>query len=173
MFELFDYIDTRSFSSAWFWFVLAITWSLLSYRTLNVPHDMIIKALKGDERAMQETELLANISARRNRQFYVHGGGLGTGFIFFVLGVAGTFGIVYRYELAQGIFVFFLPLQIVWLMAIRLSFRIEAEGLTGADLCYALLRRRFWNQVLGILVICVAMMWMIYSIATTTVYWIR
>lgn len=171
LFELISYVDPKTFQSAWFWILLAVTWSVMSFRTLNVPYDMIISALKGDQGALADTEMLSGISARRNRRFFTNGGGLGTGIVFFILGVAGTFGLFYSYELAQGIFLFFLPVQIVWLMSIRLSFRIEKDDLAGEDLCKALLRRRFWNQVLGILVISIAMMVMIYNIATKTVYW--
>jgi len=169
--ELFTYIDPKSFQSAWFWIMLSVNWSAICMRTLNVPYDMMVRGLNGDERAMAETELLASISARRNRGFYTTGGGgLWTGILFFLLAVSATFGFIYDYELAQGIFLILGPMMLVWVFAFRLSFRIQAQDLKGEALCRALIKRRFWNQVLGILVVVVAMIFMIIDAATQTVF---
>jgi len=101
--ELFSYVDPKSFESAWFWIMLAVHWSAVCMRTLNVPYDMIVRGLNGDQKAIAETELLAGISARRNRGFYgTRAGGVWTGILFFLLAVSATFGFFYDYELAQG-----------------------------------------------------------------------
>ena len=69
----------------------------------------------------------------------------------FVLAVIGTFGFYYSYELAAASFVLIVPLIFAQVLNIRLAYRLEREGMFGAPLRRALLRRRFWNQVLGML----------------------
>lgn len=151
---------------------MTVSWSITCYRTLNVPFDMLVGATRGNTQALQDCEALALISARRNRKFLSQGGGVATAIFFFVLTGTGLLGFVYNQELAQGLFLFLMPMLLITLLAARLSFRIEAENLRGEALCKALLRRRFWNQVMGIFVMGVAMVLMVISIATKTVYWL-
>ena len=41
---IFELIDMRSFSSLWFWILLAVTWSTASHWVIGVPYDLIQRA---------------------------------------------------------------------------------------------------------------------------------
>jgi len=87
----------------------------------------------------------------------------------FGLAVVATFGFVYRYELALAAFALLFPLSIVNTMGILLAFRIERDGLTGEALRKALTRRRFWNQVIGLVSIFVASILTVFALSRNVV----
>lgn len=170
--EIFSYIDPETFQSVWFWIMLSVSWSIVCVRTLNVPYDMLVRGVNGETRALRDVDTLVEISVRRTCGFYAKSGALTIGIMFFLLATSGTFAFVYGYQVAQGIFIFLFPMMIVFFMGVRLCFQIEREGVEGQALCRKLLRRRFWNQIIGITTVAAAMVMMIINIAIKTVFWI-
>lgn len=47
---LLTFLDSRSFSSIWFWLVLAAVWTLAGRNVLGVPHDVVRRARQGKGR---------------------------------------------------------------------------------------------------------------------------
>lgn len=113
---------------------------------------MLSRADKSPQTAA-DVDAMAHIQARRVISFFSGQTArvVGVMILTFVLAVIGTFGFYYSYELAAASFVLIVPLIFAQVLNIRLAYRLEREGMFGAPLRRALLRRRFWNQVLGML----------------------
>ena len=117
----------------------------------------------------KDVEDLAHIYVRRNVGLFRKSGVWITAFVCFILAVVATFGFVYGYELALAAFALLFPLSIVNTMGILLAFRIERDGLTGEALRKALTRRRFWNQVIGLVSIFVASILTVFALSRNVV----
>ncbi len=61
MFEIFA---AASFLSIWYWVLHVVVWTLACYRTLGVPHDMLLRARRLPEIA-ERVDLLARLAAAR------------------------------------------------------------------------------------------------------------
>ena len=146
-------ISFESFSSIWFWFITSIAWSVTCHITLGVPYDLLTRAERQGGQSAEDVDQIVRIQARRLRGYF--GGStsriVGVMVLTFVLAILGTFGIYYSYELAMAIFVLIVPLIIVQILTVRLAFRLDREPLSGAPLRAVLLRRRFWNQIIGLI----------------------
>ncbi len=149
-------ISFASFTSVWYWILTGLAWSTTCHRTLGVPHDALVAAHQKGGQAARDAEEMAQIYVRRVVPLFRVGGAYILAFASFLLAVVATFGFYYNYELARAAFVLIGPLSIVSAMGIRLAFRVEREGLSGVALRRALTRRRFWNQVIGLLSIFAA-----------------
>jgi len=145
-------ISFNSFSSIWYWIITSIAWSLTCHVTMGVPYDMLTRAGRSGGQVAQDVDVLAQVHARRLAGFFE---GSTTRIVFvmvitFLLAVLGTFGFYYAYELAAAMFMLIGPLILVQALSLRLSFRVRDLGLQGEELRAALLKRRFWNQVIGL-----------------------
>ena len=142
-----------------------LVWSMTCHRTLGVPFDALVSAhQKGGQEARDAAEM-AHIYVRRVLPMFKRSGTFILTFVCFLLTILATFGFYYRYELAQAMFVLLFPLTIVNGFGIRLAYRIESEGITGEALRSALTRRRFWNQVIGLVSIFAAAVMTIFALA--------
>ena len=149
-------ISFESFSNVWFWIIISVAWSVTCHITLGVPYDMLTRG-DSSEQAAADIDTLAHVQARRAISFFEGSTTrvVGVMILTFLLAVIGTFGFYYSYELAAAAFVLIVPLLFVQFLNLRLAFRIEREGLFGEVLRRALLRRRFWNQVIGLISIVI------------------
>lgn len=146
---LFDVIDFRSFSSLWYWIVLAVTWSSASHWVLGVPFDMIVRARRHGGQALVDLEDLVRINVNRIL-FVTRASGLwAAGFVTFALSALGTLAFWYDVEFAQAVFLLALPLTLVGGLSLGTATRIETEGPRGEALVRRLLRHRFWTQAVG------------------------
>ena len=143
-------ISFSSFSNAWYWVLTGLIWSATCHRTLGVPFDAMVAAHNSGGQPAKDVEDLALIYVRRNV-------------------VLATFGFVYTYEMAQGLFALMFPLTIVHALSVRLAFRIEREKIRGAELRDVLSKRRFWNQVIGLFSIFVASILTVLSLSRSMV----
>lgn len=157
--NIFSLINMRSFSSLWFWIVVAIYWSHVSRTVLTAPHDLILRARKGDPVSREDLHALVDIHVRRSLQFTRRAGHWVVAFYAATLTLLLILAFQYRLELAQALLLLFVPMVIVRLLALRLAFRIERQRLRGLDLCRALLHCRFWVQMLGIVSIFITSVW--------------
>jgi hypothetical protein len=160
---LFDVIDFRSFSSIWYWIVLAVVWSSSSHWVLGVPFDMVFRARKQGGRAMADLEDLVRINV--DRILYVaRSAGLAlAGLVAFLLTVLAMLAFRYDAEFAQAVVLIFLPLAVVGAMTLSVAARIEAQAPVGEALCRALARHRLWTQLVGMLSIFVTAMFGMYQ----------
>ena len=143
-------IDMRSFSTLWYWVMLAVYWSLSSHWVLGVPHDMIHRARRVGGDAVTDLECLVRINTQRMlfyaREAYLPLIGV-TAFIFTVLVLLGF---LYNIEFAQALLFIFVPAIIQGLLGIRASRLIEAGEGEGEALFRRLFRHRIMTQTLGV-----------------------
>ncbi len=157
--NIFSLINMRSFSSLWFWIVLAVYWSAVTRVTLGAPYDLILRARRGDEQSVTDLQDLVRIHVRRRLEFIRRAGHWALAFNAGLMTALLLMAFHYQVEFAQALFLLFVPMLIVRVMALRLAFRVERQGLEGAALCRAMLRHRFWVQFLGLVSIFVTALW--------------
>ncbi|WP_084657711.1 hypothetical protein [Natronohydrobacter thiooxidans] len=158
--NIFGLIDMRSFSSVWYWIVLALYWSSASQSILGAPYDLIVRVRRGDNpQNAQDLNDLVAIHVRRRLTLMRRVGHWIVAFSAAVLTTIGVLAVIYRLEFAQAVMLILLPMTIVRLMGLRLAFRVEREHMEGARLCRALLTHRLWIQVLGVISIFVTAVW--------------
>ncbi len=162
-------IDMRSFSSVWFWIVVALFWSAVTQTMLGASYDVIVRARKSGGQALADMQALVEINVRRNLTVMRRIGHWIVGFIAASLAMLFMLAFVYRLELAQAIFLLLLPLTVIRLMNLRLAFRIEREHIQGDMLVRALLRHRLWIQFLGVITIFVTAVWGMLRVMTASV----
>lgn len=157
-----EVIDTRSFSSIWYWIVLAAIWSAVSRYTLGVPYDMVVRARREQEGAIADLDALAEIHIRRMRLYMEQSGLWMAGFAAFVLTGLVLLAFYYQIELAQAVVLIFIPMTLVGYLTLHTAQKIEAEGARGEDLIRRLMRHRFWTHVVGMISIFVSAMFGMY-----------
>ncbi len=167
--NVFVVIDTRSFTSVWFWIALAVMWSTVSHYTLGVPQDLISRARRRGGQDAADVDVLAHIQARRRLAVMRSAGHWVTAFVATALTVMLVLGFGYGVEIAQALFLLLFPLSLTGVLALRAAARIEAFDERGAVLWKRLSRLRFWTQVIGMLAIFVAAMWGMWQIMNTSV----
>ncbi len=140
---------TASLDNLWYWVLCVLVWSLVSNRTLGVPHDMVLRARRSPETA-ERVDLLALIAAERIGGIFDTIGvpvALLTGF---GLAMAGFIGFWQGVEVAKAAFLLLFPLAIVAYSTLRLALAVRRCRLGGAGLRRSLVLRRFWHTVIGI-----------------------
>ena len=162
-------IDIRSFSSVWFWIVVALFWSAVTQTVLGASYDVIVRARKSGGQALVDMETLVEIHVRRSLTLMRRVGHWIVAFVAASLAMLFMLAFVYGVELAQAIFLLMVPLTIIRLMNLRLSFRIERTHIHGEQLIRVLLRHRLWIQFLGMITIFVTAVWGMLRVMTATV----
>jgi hypothetical protein len=164
--NIFSLINMRSFSSVWFWVVLALYWSAASQFVLGASFDLITRARRDQGQNLHDLEMLVGIHIRRKLSLMRRAGHWIVAFAAAVLTLIVILAFVYWLEFAQAVFLLVFPMTLVRLMELRMSFRIERESLQGDKLCRALLRHRFWVQLMGVIAIFVTAVWgMLYVLS--------
>lgn len=153
----FDVIDTRSFSSLWYWILLVLVWSGASHYVLGIPYDLVMRARQ--EGGETERDLFDLVRVNVNRSLRLaQGSGLWLLAVFcFVLTSLGLLGFVYGIEVSQAIFLIVLPLAVVAGTSLRTARRIHAAD--GAGVYGMLQAQRFLNQFIGLIAIFVTAFW--------------
>lgn len=158
---LTELIDLRSFSSIWYWIVVAILWSTASHFFMGIPFDMVQRARRAGEGTQAMADLEALVQVNRNRVLYimdVAGVGL-VGFVAFVLSILAALGFWYGVEFAQAVFLILAPMTVVGLRAVSFA-RGLRDGLPeGAELCRQIRMQRLLTQFIGFLAIMVTALW--------------
>ncbi len=162
-------IDMRSFSSIWFWIAVALFWSSVTQTILGASYDLIIRARKSGGQALKDLETLVEINTRRSTSVMRRVGHWIVAFVSANLALLFMLAFVYRLELAQAIFLLMLPLTIIRIMSLRLSFRIERSHLHGDQLIRVLLRHRLLIQFLGVITIFATAVWGMLRVMTASV----
>ncbi|MBB1497782.1 hypothetical protein [Paracoccus sp. MC1862] len=131
---LIEALDTRSFSSLWYWLMLTVTWTWVSRGALGIPPELVRSLQKrggaSDEAAA--LRLLDWVSLVTPRwQLMQDDGAVLLGVTSFVLSMLAGLGFVYG--LAQALLLLIGPLMLLGWMRLRLAARLratlaEAEG---------------------------------------------
>ncbi len=160
---LFDTISTRSFSSLWYWIVLAVAWSSASHYVMGVPYDMIQRARRQGGQALEDMEDLVRINVNRLIYIMEVSGVFLLGFVAFILTVLATLAIWYGVEFAQAVLLIAAPMTFVGWLGMRLAYRLAEEEPRAEALFKPLIRHRFWTQVVGMISIFVSAMYGMYK----------
>jgi hypothetical protein len=146
---LFQTFAAASFQSIWYWVLHVVVWTLACYRTLGVPHDMLVRARRNPE-ISAKVDVLARLSSERI-------GGIQDAFgvpiaagIGFVLAGFAALGFSTGIEAAQAAFALLLPVVIVSYSKLRLAMAVRRRGIEGTELVLALARRRVWHQFIAV-----------------------
>ncbi|MCC5974058.1 MAG: component of SufBCD complex [Rubellimicrobium sp.] len=159
---IFETISTRSFSSIWYWIILAVAWSSASHYVMGVPYDMIQRARRHGGEALEDMEDLVRINVNRAIYIIEVSGVFMLGFLGFILTMLATMAVWYRYEFAQAVLLIALPMTLVGLLSLRLAYRLAREEPRAEELFRPLVRHRFWTQVIGMISIFVTAMYGMY-----------
>lgn len=160
---LFEVIDFGSFSTLWYWIVLAVVWSTASHWVLGVPFDMVVRARRQGGAALADLELLVRINVNRLLFISRESGFWLAGIATFWLTALAVLAFWYDVEFAQALFFMVLPLTVVGLLSLAAASRIEAEAPGGDALCRLLLRQRTWTQAIGMVSIFVTAIYGMYQ----------
>lgn len=166
---IFEFIDTRSFTSIWFWIVVAVMWSTLSHYVMGVPFDMVVRARRQGGRAQQDLELMVRFQVDRRLHIAYLSGLWLVAFVAAGLTMVALLGFVYGIQLAQALFLLLMPASCVGLLGILAARRLAAAPREGEALCSFLARQRLMVQVIGVLSILVTAGWAVLTVMTTSV----
>jgi hypothetical protein len=152
---VFEVIDMRSFSNLWYWIVLAVMWSSVSYWVLGVPYDLIQQARREGGQLQQDLEELVRINTTRLLMLVERSGAIGVALLCFWGTGLGLLAFFYDVEFAQAIFLLLVPLSLVVWQSVRVSRRLVESQPDVEGLHHALIRHRRVTQVIGMLSISV------------------
>ena len=114
-------LDSRSFTTVWFWVLLILSWSVTGRGVLGVPGDVIARARREPE---GEPGLLLldwlSLSLPRWRLGPREGAVL-LGVGLFVITSLGVLGFLYGLEMAQALVLLMAPFGIILLLRLRLA----------------------------------------------------
>ncbi len=156
-------IDTRSFSSLWFWIVLVVFWSLSSHFVLGVPYDMVIRARRYGGEADQDLYDMVRVSTNRILYIVNKAAVLLICVAMFWLSIFVTLAFYYDIEFAQAMLCFYVPFLIISALSVRAARRIKATDPTGAVLQRRLLFHRLSIQALGMFFVAGTSLWGIWQ----------
>ena len=159
---LVDVIDFRSFSSLWYWIVLAVVWSSASHWVLGVPFDLIMRARRHGGQAAADLQDLTRINMGRILHIAQVSGVWVVAIVTFLLSGLLVLALWYGIEFAQALLFLALPMTLVGALGVRAAQSIEGSAAHGEDLVRRLMRHRFWTQVIGMLAIFATAMYGMY-----------
>jgi hypothetical protein len=143
-------IDFRTFSNIWYWLAVMVTWAVATHWVIGVPFDMVVRARRQGGQAAQDLDILVAINLRRLLTLSGTPAVILVGIGAFVVTAAAMLGFVYGLELAQGLFCLVFPLVFVAVLTWRSCQRLALDQQTGPALIRALVRLRFWIQLIAI-----------------------
>ena len=160
----------RSFTSIWYWIVVAVVWSTTAHWTMGVTFDAVTRARRSDGGAAQEElETLVNVKCNRLVHIIDVSGPLVVGLAFFLLTVLMILGFWYKIEIAQAVVLIAAPMSLVAFSSIHNAQEIKSSGIYGQALRTRLARIRFINQVIGLISIFITAFWGMWHNLNTTV----
>jgi len=143
-------IDFRTFSNIWYWLAVMVIWAVATHWVIGVPFDMVVRARRQGGQAAQDLDILVAINLRRLLTISGTPAVILVGIGAFVVTAAAMLGFVYGLELAQGLFCLAFPLVFVAVLTWRSCQRLALDQQTGPALIRALVRLRFWIQLIAI-----------------------
>jgi hypothetical protein len=147
--SLLRIIASAGFDSLWYWVLHVVVWTLVCYRTLGVPHDMLLRA-RHDPAVAERIALLAGLSAERIAGIHDLAGTAVAALAGFVLAALAALGFLTGLEGAQAAFVLLLPLAAITYSKLRLAVFLRGRKTPILHLVVMLSRRRFWHQTIAV-----------------------
>ncbi len=151
--NVWNLIDTGSFSNLWFWLFLGVVWSHVMHAPLGVPADLVRRAQAGDAQAAADLHALSGVRiAQADRMAELapwRAGGWA-----FVLALLAGLAVPHGSELAQAGLAVAAPLALVrWYEARAARHMAEVPDMAALIRAHAALRRKV--QAVGILAVFV------------------
>ena len=147
---LFQFFAAASFQSLWYWVLHVVVWTLACYRTLGVPHDMLLAGAPaaGGRRAGRRARAprLRRGSAASTTRSGCRSPRWPASFSPAVFALGFLSGI----ETAQAAFAILLPLAVIVYSKLRLALAVRRKRMAGPELVLALARRRIWHQFIAV-----------------------
>jgi hypothetical protein len=160
---LFQVIDLASFSSVWYWIIVALTWSSVSYYVLGIPFDMIQRARRKGGEAEADLHDILRVNVNRVVHIGQIAGLMLIAFANFMLTGLGLLAFYYWIELAQAVFLLAFPLSIVATLSFRTVRKIAEQQPQDEDVYKVLFRHRLWTQIIGMVAIFFTAMFGMYQ----------
>ena len=152
-------IDLRSFSSLWYWIVVAVFWSQVTHSTFGVPYDMVLRARRRGGQDLEDLEAMVGVQIRRRAAILASGGTAIALVWATLLSMVGVLGFVYRIELAQALTLLMVPATVVAGLRLRLLHRLAAAAPDPEGVLKALTWHRVGVQVVGLIAILITTLW--------------
>jgi hypothetical protein len=152
---LFQFFAAASFQSLWYWVLHVVIWTLACYRTLGVPHDMLIRARRHPD-AAEKVDVLARLSSERIGGIHDRLGVPLAALAGFLLAGVFALGFLSDIETAQAAFAIMLPLAVISYSKLKLALWVRRKGIAGPELVLALARRRIWHQFFAVMAMLAA-----------------
>ena len=156
-------IDLRSFSSVWYWMVVAVVWSSVSHFVLGVPYDLVQRAKRYGDQALSDLEDVVRVNVNRLIHIGETAGLFLATFITFLLTGLLVLGFFYWIEFAQAIFLLAFPLTLVAIVTLSTARKISVSAPKGEDLFGVLHRLRLITQSIGMCALFVTAMFGMYE----------
>lgn len=142
-------IDHRSFSSLWYWIVIALLWMGLTRSALGVPYDLLARARRLGGQTQLDVEALARIHAERYIYYWSRGKTFQVAVLGFVVSGLLVLAIGFHFEFAQAVLFILLPLAMVAASSLRGAMRILTDCGQGDALHQLMWRHRLFVQLIG------------------------
>lgn len=142
-------IDHRSFSSLWYWIVIALIWAGLTRSAMGVPYDLMARARRLGGAPQADVEALARIHAERMVFYWSRGKVFQVGFLGFVLSGLLVLAVGFQFEFAQAVLFLLLPLVLISANSLRVAQRVLGDDGRGDALHKLIFRHRFVVQIVG------------------------
>ena len=127
---LIEALDTRSFSSLWYWLLLTITWTWVSRGALGIPPELVRSlsrpgtATADDATPLRLLDWVSLVAPRW--QLMRDDGVVLLGVASFILSMLAGLGFLYGLELAQALLLLVGPLMLLGWLRLRLAARLRA-----------------------------------------------
>jgi hypothetical protein len=155
MWELIrEMISTRSFSSLWYWIVVALFWMLTTRQAMGLPQDMIQRAYSGGD-ALDDLQTLAALQAQRLVRLWRKWQMVLVGFGALMLSLLTVLGFWYGGELAQAVWFLAAPFAVIGALNLQAAMRILVDSGQGEALLKLMFYLRFKQQVLAMVFVFV------------------
>lgn len=164
-------LDTRSFSSLWYWLLLAGIWSWVGRGALGIPSDLVRAVHRKADEQGADVLLLDWVSLVTPRwRVMPRDGAILVGIGSFVLSVLAALGFIYDLQMAQALFLLLAPLLLLAVLRVRLASRLGAEltaaeagqrepGVAAAGSARLIVRHMRHATILSVLAVAGAAMW--------------
>lgn len=154
-FDLARLLNTSSFDNFWYWLMIAVSWSRITYFTLGAGMHDTREAVKNGGQDMQDVENLLTINARRLTQAIDDFGVWIIAIATFLIATIATLGFWFSFELMQAATLFVVGITLAFIVTLRFANRIVSQDLSGTALCKAYFKCRTIKQFIGMFMIFV------------------
>lgn len=163
-----EYMSPDSFWTLWFWVAHVVTWSMASHFAMGVPYDMVVEANREKSEDGPWARATEAIILAQSFRFTSMARRFGTALaasVAFLITVLLTLGIRSDVEFARAVATILVPLTLIYILTVRMAFRIENHDLKGPALRIMIRNLRLQNQLIGVLAICAAVGVAVWEIA--------